>query len=513
MKLKYLAVLILLIGLFWRLYHIDFGLPQSFYADEPEISEPAIKYTYDMKSIIKNKDYFELIPISYVYGTLPVYFMTASLMVFSRSLNILHIGFDKTTIFIFIRVLTALISLGVVCVVGLIAKKHFANNTVFIGTLLLTALNWKLIVHAHYANADIILVLLLLISFYFTWKYDQVPNNQNLFLAALFFGFAVGTKVTALISLPIYFYLILKKKDIYGVPGFIFSALISFIVTNPFSIIFFNDFSFRVFSMLTKEGGMVFDSVDTSLFKYVYGLNAMVTFPILALFIFGMIYKLHISPKKDFDIFLLANLVLYFVFFSIQSRRVDRWLLPILPIIFMYAAYAFWLLTTRLKRFYQKTLLFSIVLAIYMINPVLLLTQFQRWTPKSAAYLWAKTNLPITATKLSYTEEGLDPMNKLPLATVIQYPVYVAEEAQLAYPLDPLNYTYVILSSRPMENFKRPAVVNAYPNYANAWSNFEKTVQNPKYFALVKDFALTKPNLIPLSDVFIYKQVSGANLR
>ena len=86
-------IIILTIGVFFRIYYINFGLPQSFYADEPEIAEPAIKYTYEIRSIIKNNDYYKLIPVSFVYGTFPTYSYTAAVMVFSKILEILNINF------------------------------------------------------------------------------------------------------------------------------------------------------------------------------------------------------------------------------------------------------------------------------------------------------------------------------------------------------------------------------------------------------------------------------------
>ena len=54
------------IGLLFRLYHIEFGLPHSFHADEPEIAEFAIKYTYEIRGIIENGDYYKLIPLNFV---------------------------------------------------------------------------------------------------------------------------------------------------------------------------------------------------------------------------------------------------------------------------------------------------------------------------------------------------------------------------------------------------------------------------------------------------------------
>jgi hypothetical protein len=433
--------------------------------------------------------------------------MTVSLMGFSKTLNLINISFDKTTIFIFLRIITVLISIGTILITTALAKKHLENSKTVLIVLALMALNWKFIVLSHYTNADIVLALTLLLSFYMFWLYDKNQTNKNLFLTAIFFGLAVGTKVTALLSLPLFLYVIWKKKDKYGLYGFVFSMAISFMISNPFSIIFFKDFGMRVLEMLSKEGGLVFDSADYSPFKYLVGLMQMVTPAVLVAAIYGAYRKIKHTQDKDFDLFLVANVVLYLLFFSVQSRRVDRWLLPILPIVFIYAAVGLEYVYEILKDKKYQIGLAVLVGGIYLINPILLLTQFQRWTPKSQAYLWAQQNLPETSTKLVYTEEGLDPMNKLGFANVIKFNVYESDKAQNFLPENPMAYDYIILSSRPMENFKRQEVVKAYPYFAYKWQVFEKAVQNPKYFEVVKDFKLTKPNLIPLSDVVIYKRL------
>lgn len=507
MKYKVIGAVLLILGIAFRLYHIEFGLPQSFYADEPEIAEPAIYYTYEIRNIINNNDYYKLIPISFVYGTLPVYTMTLALMIFSKGLNLLHLTFDKTTIFIFLRVVTTILSTGVILATTALAKKHLENTKTILLVLFLVALNWKFIVLSHYVNADIILTLMLLLSFYMFWLYDKNQTNKNLFLAGIFFGLAVGTKVTALISLPLFLYLIWKKRDVYGLPGFVFSMVLAFMISNPFSILFFKDFSLRIYGMLSKEGGMVFDSVDANPFKYFIALMYMITPYVLAAAIYGAYRKIKHAKDKNFDIFLAANVVLYLLFFSVQSRRVDRWLLPILPVVLIYAAYGLEYIFEMLKTVKYKLGAAILIFGIYLIHPVLLLTQFQRWTPKSQAYLWAQSNLPETSAKLVYTEEGLDPMNKLGFAKVIQFQVYASDGAQLFYPDNPMAYDYIIVSSRPMENFKRPEVVRAYPYYAYRWQIFEKTLQDPRFFEVIQSFALSKPNLIPLSDVTIYKRL------
>ena len=94
---------IILLGALFRFYHINFGLPHSFTADEPEIAEFAIYYTYQIKDIIKNTDYYKLIPQSYVYGQFPIYLFTVALIAFSKFSNTVGYLFDKTMLYVFMR--------------------------------------------------------------------------------------------------------------------------------------------------------------------------------------------------------------------------------------------------------------------------------------------------------------------------------------------------------------------------------------------------------------------------
>jgi hypothetical protein len=176
----------------------------------------------------------------------------------------------------------------------------------------------------------------------------------------------------------------------------------------------------------------------------------------------------------------------------------------------MYASYGL----VQLKQSYKKIVFIVLVLFMginYLNYPILLMNQFRKDTPKSAAYQWVKANIPVKETLtpyiLVYTEEGLDPLNKISGAKVNQYNVYTSESAELFYPEDPLIYDYVIVSSRPMQNFKRPEVRQKYPYYAQKWDEFEQTLQDKSKFELIKDFTLPKPSIVPLSDVFIYRKL------
>lgn len=506
--------LILALGLFLRLYHIEFGLPHSFHADEPEISELAIKYTYEIRSIIKEGEYYRLIPISFVYGTFPTYLLALLTMLFSKINNLLGIIFNKTSIFIYLRVINSAISLVVIPAIAFLYHKLFKDNKGALVAGLLAALNWKLIVHAHYVNADNVLMVLLALSYITIYLYyNKKSDTLYTILSGVLFGLAIGTKVTGVIALPFFCYLFIKKKDFRGLAAFSFVFFGVFMITNPFSILFANNFAFRIYTMLTKEAGMVFDSVDSNPLKYLFALGNMITLPFLLVSLYGIFDSKPTKQQKPYHLFLLGNLVMYLVFYSLQSRRVDRWLLPILPIVLVYSARGVILLIKQRKKVLRLAsyLLIILGLGFYLYHTNLLLNQYKRHTPKSEAYLWMRDNISKESNKLVYTEEGLDPMNKLLGARVIKYQVYTSENAQFFLPENPDGYDFVVLSSRPMQNFKKPEVAQKYPFYTKRWQQFEDNILKSGKFELIKEFTLPKPNLVELSDVFIYKNLTTPN--
>ena len=501
----FLVVVITILGLGWRLYHIEFGLPHSFHADEPEIAELAIKYTFELKDIVKNNSYYKLVPVSYVYGTFPAYFFTAVTMLYSKTNNLLGNTFSKTDLYIFMRSVNALLAFVIAPLSVVLYYKLFKDKFGTVFVFFLTALNWKLIVHAHYINADIMLTVILSALYLVAYFYfcSVTPNTKTKYtiLLGLLFGLAVGTKITATLILPLFVFLYIRKKDYLGLLGLLLVALATFMVTNPFSVIFYRDFIFRMYQLQFRENGLVFDSADLSVTKYIFALGFIATPLILAASLYGKwtLIKNKVIESKDYHIFLAGNVFMYLVFFTLGSRKVDRWLLPILPIVLIYGVYGI----SQMRNY----LLTTVTGGAYLVFPILLLLQFQQQTPKSAAYLWMQQNTLGLATKYVVTEEGLDPMNKLPLASVHQFEVYESKGAQLAYPPNPLLYDYVVLSSKPMDYYKNSIVQKRFPNYFERWNNFEKTVMDPNQFELIQEYVLPKPNLVNLSDVYIYKKL------
>ncbi len=499
----FLVILITGIGMLLRLYKIDFGLPQNFMADEPEFAELAIRYTYEIKSIIAHNDFYKLIPISYVYGTFPTYLFTAVTMLFSKSANILGIAFDKTTLYIMLRIVNATLASLIIPLTYFIAKDLFNRRAGILATLTV-ALNWKLIAHAHYINADTMITLLILGTICLLIRFFKEKDKTGyLYAAALLFGFAVGTKVTVLISLPALFYLFIAKKAPRELLGFCFIAAGAFMISNPFSFIFIQDFLLRIMAFQSKEAGLVFDSIDQNTFKYLSALEYILTLPALIIALYGVLSTVRAGVTKT-HVFLFINIATYLVFFSLGERRVDRWLLPLIPLFAIYMGYG---ISTAVKKKPLSGYALAIILVLAHLIPTVALTeQYQESTPKGQAYYWLQQKMKITDTVFAVTEEGLDPLNKLNNSHVLQLNVYESEGAQYVYPPNPRCFDYVVLASKPLKSIQQNVVKMKFPFYAEKWSKFTNTVTNEKEFALQKEFVLSKPNYIELSDVFIYKR-------
>lgn len=508
---KIIFISILILGIFFGFYHLEFGLPKSFRADETEIVEPAIFYTYQAKDIIKNNNFYKLIPTSYVYGSFPTYLFTGYMMGVSKMHNLLDWEFSKFDMYLSVRIIFTLMFLGVSLILSSLYKKMYPNTLGYLWLLFFLLTNWKLIVHAHYANPDLLITFLFTFAVFFFYKYYKEENTSiSLWISSVLLAMAVSTKITVLISLPLFLIVFISKKRLLDFIGLCLVIIMVFIVTNPFAIIFKYDFLLRLLEMLSKESSVVLDSVDTSYFKYISSMINISTIPLFLLAIVGIYNSINRRIEFPFHLFLMGNIVVYMLFFSLGDRKVERWLLPILPLFLLYSVIGIEKIHEYLKG-KKFTLLSLIVVFSCLYLPLLLLTQFRRHVPKSEAYYWIKENLPPMSKIYVITEEGLDPINEIKGSEVSQLPLYASEGAQFFKPKNPHEYKYIVLSSRPMENYKKEYIKNVFPFYFENMSYFETTITKNEDFRLIKSFVLTKPNLIPLSDVFIYENISFTN--
>lgn len=517
------------IGIFLRLYKIDFGLPYNFIGDETDIHDAVIKFSLNYKFMLANGSLNDFAPDSYVYGMFPTYFLTLCTMVLNKFASIFSFHIDIDSYHIYMRIITSIFSLSIPLFAYLIYKELFKKSKGSLMILFLTFLNWKLVVHSRYLNQDIYLTSLFTTSLYFLIKYLNSKSKKvktlSLILSSVFFGFAVGTKIIGLISLAIIIPVIFTKGKFKDIILFSFFIILSFAISNPFSMINFNSFISRVITMKTREAGVVFSSVDQNPFKYIFGLSNILTPPVFIISLISIIIFLkgkfkdiklkRSDPEILSNLLLIGNFFIYLIFFSLNKRLVERWMLPIIPILCIYASYGIRGIKNLVEdERTQKILIISltsIFLISYSFNALILYKQIKLGDTRILAYEWTKEYINKTDNGnpkiLVYTNKGRDPFIRIGNCDVKLFKVYESGNAQDSMPVDPKQYDFIVTYSGMERNYENPYVAKNYPQYSSAWTNFQEELDSSGYFNLIKKFKTTEINLMGLSDIYIYERI------
>ena len=75
---------ILFVGIFFRTWHINFGLPHYSHNDEPEIVELALTPAIEFRDTFLELNLDKLKPSSFIYGTFPSYLLIPKLFVLNQ---------------------------------------------------------------------------------------------------------------------------------------------------------------------------------------------------------------------------------------------------------------------------------------------------------------------------------------------------------------------------------------------------------------------------------------------
>jgi hypothetical protein len=512
------ALVLLVVGIFLRFYKIDFGRPYSFIADETDIFDQVLKYSLNYKNIISNKNWEAFYPDSYVYGMFPTYFLTFTNIVFNKTSSMFNFSINYDSYLIYLRVITSIVSSSLILITFLIYKKIFGDKKGAVLSSVIMALNWKLIFHSHYLNQDIYVTVLLPFSVLLLILYLQKHKLFYLIISSALFGLAVGTKITALISIPVIITVLAMKKDLRGILFYIIVSLTFFSLSNPFSIINFDQFISRILEMRSREAGAVLSSVNTSPLKYVSAITSILSIPATIIFFISLfiVFKKDIKNGKERyleHVLLIGNIFIYLVFFSLNKRLVDRWILPIIPLTVIYTSYGIFKFGDIFKSNKCKFLITAVslvsVLSICIYNSFLIYSQLIQGDTKGRAYMWTKEYLKNEKSHvLVYTNKGRDPFHNLKGVDVILFQVYESKEAFSFYPKDPYEYDLVIIYSTMRKNFNNKYVIKNHPKYFKKWSDFILELEDSGNFYLISNFKSVKPDLFNVSDIEIYKKIS-----
>lgn len=270
--------------------------------------------------------------------------------------------------------------------------------------------------------------------------------------------------------------------------------------------------------MKSREAGAVLSSVNTSPLKYVSAIISILSIPATIIFFISLfiVFKEDIKDEKERyleHVLLIGNIFIYLVFFSLNKRLVDRWILPIIPLTVIYISYGIFKFGDIFKsnkcRFLITATSLASVLSICIYNSFIIYSQLIQGDTKGRAYIWTKEYLKNEKSHvLVYTNKGRDPFHNLKGVDVILFQVYESKEAFNFYPEDPYKYDLIVIYSTMRRNFNNKYVIQNYPEYFKKWSNFMLELEDRGNFYLISNFKSVKPDLFNVSDIEIYKKIS-----
>jgi hypothetical protein len=212
---------------------------------------------------------------------------------------------------------------------------------------------------------DTPLIFFLILSYYFLLKYKE--NKNFIYLCAIFFGFSLLSKYTAILVLPSFIYFFYKEKILFKKEGILF-FLISLFIFSPVLIWNFKNnfisFKFQLHHGLPSKKLNFLNTIN-----YLRDTVLVLSFP-LSLLIFYYSFKGILKEKLNF---LTISAFLPFTFFlltSLRFRPEANW--PCISYIFMIILSGIYLKREKIFwAFFTISFIINIFLHIHAIHPII----------------------------------------------------------------------------------------------------------------------------------------------
>ncbi len=385
-----------------RLCGVEFGLPNIYHADETIVVNHALAYgTGDL-----NPHFFRIPPlISYIiffeYG---IYYLLGTIFgFFSSIVDFQNLFLEDPTSFFLIGRITVGVIAGTTSVyfIYLLGRRIFSEAVGIISAFFLS-LTFLHVRNSHYIYLDIMMVLFIILTYIFIFKFLETGLRRDYVFAGCFAGAATAVKYNAALLLAPFIagYLInyftnrndgkIRSVNTNTVIAFISMGL-TFIVLNPYCILDMKFFLASFASETHVQGGVgFFHHLKHSLFQ---GLGM----PLFTLCLIGFFYAVCRLSRK-LIVFISFPLVFYLVNVNFSQPHA-RYVLPLIPFLLILAA---WFLESTLFKEGMPTLKAKILItAVSMmvvlptgIKSVYSDYLFSKKDTRTLAKEWIEDNIP-----------------------------------------------------------------------------------------------------------------------
>ncbi|OGH10525.1 MAG: hypothetical protein A2857_00870 [Candidatus Levybacteria bacterium RIFCSPHIGHO2_01_FULL_36_15] len=490
---KWILLLILAIGIFFRFYNLNWGSPFYFHPDERNIS-----------SSVTQLNFPQMNPHFFAYGSLPIYaiYFTGVVINYIQSIffyqipiinQITRISFENSLIIS--RLFSAALSVILLLLIYKTATMLKGRNAGIIA-LIFSATSTGFIQFAHFGTFETWLALLSTLLFYFLLKFIKNRKNIYYLLSIFTLGILISVKISSLVLTPLpllalIFYhsksnihpsLILRNL-LFSVLLLVVIPLICFFVFSPYSILDYKSFTSSIFYESSVAIGTMhvfytdgFYNTMPILFQftkiYPFLINPVLTILFLPILI---VFTYKTLVKKDFEQLLL--LAFFFIIFFSQVFLFAKWtryMLPTLPFIYLIISVEISsLIKSKNLSLVRYLILIVIFFASFIYCLSFFITNYIHKDTRISAVEFVKQNLPKNSKVLSEVYDmGIVPLNShfynINLFNFYDLDNSLYKEKELYANLN--NYDYIILPSTRIlrSRFLNPSIFpKGYSFYKN----------------------------------------------
>ncbi len=442
MKYKILLFLIVILAAVFRFHGLNWDQGEHLHPDERAI----VMYTLQLQFPSSISQFFSIQspwnPHFFAYGSLPLYLLKLTSMLFT---NLAPYLTTYDGINLLGRAISATFDLITIIFIYLLGKtlKGYKEG-------LMAAFFYSISVFpiqtSHFYAVDTLLTCFITITIYLLIKFYANPSLLKAILIGTSIAFAMATKISAtvigvsvIITLLADFFLLIAnhpfhpKKWLYHLPNFIFNLckyslsivitlLVVYFILEPYAFIDFNDFinqTLQQDAMTTNAFTFPYTLQYVGIPPYFYEIKNIFLWglgPLLAILAFtGTLYVTYISllkivfqSEKPYKYNLSSNervlwaneliiLIFFWVYFFIVGKFAIgfmRYMLPLYPLLCLFAAIFLQHLIDILKYKYVKKIHKSIFLTVQIIIFILFLV----W-PISFIQIYSQPNTRVQATE------------------------------------------------------------------------------------------------------------------
>jgi len=297
------------------------------------------------------------------------------------------------------RLVNSVVSVGVIFLTFVIAKKLFKNSNVALLSGIFLSLSPLFLGFGTYARTDILTMFFILLSGIVLYDAVETKSKRKLILTSILAGIAVATRFHgAMATLPIGIFAIItdylgyKKRTLweyirdsiyirtYVATSIVFGFL-GFFLANPFTLL---NWKIAIWHIKFEARGTHAGHerlpglqnylwyVSNVLIKGVGSISIFLTFLVgVFAIVKANINNRKFNPESKFVIPLLFPIIFY-VFISESRLRWSRWMLPVLPYEVMLSAYGIYFVATKIlqKIKLNDALKFWIIGVIIFVVPL-----------------------------------------------------------------------------------------------------------------------------------------------